>query len=203
LEVGREQAAIDAADEARARLEVVRGELAEAARRREPLEVLARATGRDGVPLRVIDAVALPRVSEVANGVLEGLGGGFRVELRSTRATQRGELRDALDVVVHADGGEAAYEELSGGERTRVDLALRLGLASLLASRRGSEVSVLVVDEPEFLDAAGLERLAGALAGGVGGAYRRVLVVSHVAGLADAFDHTVRIVDGGQGATIA
>jgi DNA repair exonuclease SbcCD ATPase subunit len=192
---------IDRARDAEQQLVAVEAERGELADRLAVLRLVAKASGRDGVPLRIVEGIAVPRLVETANRVLDGLGGGFRVEVRTRRQTARGEERDALDIMVWQDGDDAAYEELSGGERTRVDLALRLGLSELLAHRRGADIGVLVIDEPDWLDAAGLEQLATVLQGDLG--FRRTLVISHAPGLADAFDRVVRVQRAADGPVLA
>lgn len=154
-----------------------------------------RAYGRDGVPALILEASALPQLEAEANALVGELGRPYRFSLRSTRTTQAGEQREALDIVVHTDAGEAQYEDFSGGERTRLDLALRIALARLLAARRGADVQVLAIDEPAYLDAEGFVRLAGALRT-LAPEFGTVLVVSHVAELRDAFDQ-VLTVEGG------
>jgi exonuclease SbcC len=175
---------------------------------RKELDVLAlleRAFGRDGIPALIVENAACPQIELEANRILEELGTSFRVELRTQRALKSGEgLKEALDIIVLAPGGERPYETFSGGERTRLNLALRISLARLLAHRRGAEVRLLAIDEPEFLDEAGMERLASVLRGLLAD-FDRILLVSHHPTLLDQFDQVIsvekengrsRIVDG-------
>jgi exonuclease SbcC len=104
-------------------------------------------------------------------------------------------VREALDIVVATATGEALYEDFSGGERTRLDLSLRIALARLLAARRGADVRVLVIDEPAFLDADGFEQLAAVLRG-LSTEFESVLVVSHEEALRDAFDSAIVVAGG-------
>lgn len=154
----------------------------------ELLRTLVRAYGRDGIPALIVENTAVPYVEAEAGRILDRLGSPFRVELRTQRATASGELRDALDVVVLTEAGERPYETFSGGERTRVNLALRIALASLLAGRRGADSRLLAIDEPEFLDEAGTAALADVLVDlWAEGRFDRVWLVSHVPSLRDAF----------------
>lgn len=175
--------------------------LAETAARRETLhgEVdvaadLERAFGRDGIPALIVESQAIPQIEIDANRILSELGTAYRVELRTQRALKSGDgLRDTLDVVVIADGGERPYETFSGGERTRINLALRIALARLLANRRGAESRLLAIDEPDGLDADGFARLADVLRA-AGDTFDRVFVISHHPDLAGAFDSTLAVV---------
>jgi exonuclease SbcC len=100
-----------------------------------------------------------------------------------------------LDVVViDQDGNEADFADgCSGGEQTRIGLALRIALARLLAHRRGAESRLLALDEPSYLDAAGMTALLDVLRG-LEPEFDVILLVSHVAELRDALDQTVVVV---------
>jgi hypothetical protein len=58
----------------------------------------------------------------------------------------------------------APISSFSGGERYRVPIALRMGLAAMLAASSGIPADVLRIDEPTDLDKAGLGYLAELLA---------------------------------------
>jgi DNA repair protein SbcC/Rad50 len=157
------------------------------------LETLERAYGRDGIPAMIVENVAIPSIERDANRILDDLGAGVRLELRTERALQSGGLKDALDVIVQTDTGDRPYETFSGGERTRINLALRIGLARLMAHRRGSESRMLVIDEPEYLDENGTAALLGVLRGLVAD-FDRVWLISHVSELRTAaVDQTIVI----------
>ena len=191
------RAKLEAVDEAgevakrhRARLEDYRREAA-------VYRDLERAFGPNGIPALIIENAAIPAIEAEANRVVAELGRGYRFELRTERALKSREgTAESLDIVVYANGGEAAYEDFSGGERTRLDLALRLGLARLLANRRGAEVGLLAIDEPSYLDEAGFARLAVVLRG-LEEEFPCILVVSHVDALRDAFDSVLAVTGGG------
>ena len=104
-------------------------------------------------------------------------------------------MRDTLQVVViDQDGNEADYAEgCSGGEQTRIGLALRIALARLLAHRRGAESRLLALDEPSYLDQAGMAALLDVLRG-LESDFDVILLVSHVAELRDALDQTLVVV---------
>jgi exonuclease SbcC len=158
------------------------------------LALLERAFGRDGIPALIVENAAIPQIELEANRILDELGTPFSVELRTQRALKSGDgMKEALDVIVSDGQAERAYETFSGGERTRLNLALRIALARLLAHRRGAEVRMLAIDEPEFLDEAGHARLAEVLRGLLGD-FDRVLLISHQAALRDAFDQVIAVV---------
>jgi DNA repair exonuclease SbcCD ATPase subunit len=119
------------------------------------LKLAERAYGRDGIPALIVENAAIPQIETEANRILDELGGHryCRIELRTQRALKTSRApRDARHRHPHTDAGERPYETFSGGERTRLNLALRIALARLLAHRRGAESRLLAIDEPEFLD---------------------------------------------------
>jgi exonuclease SbcC len=164
------------------------------------LKLAERAFGRDGIPALIVENAAIPQLEVEANRILGELGGATadcRVELRTQRLLKTTEsLRETLDIVIVTPAGERPYESFSGGERTRLNLALRIALARLLAHRRGAESRLLAIDEPEFLDEAGVARLADVLRG-LSGDFDRVLLVSHHPTLAAAFDQAIVVIKDG------
>jgi DNA repair protein SbcC/Rad50 len=157
------------------------------------LALAERAYGRDGIPALIVENAAIPQIELEASRILAELGTSFRVELRTQRALKSSEgLRDTLDIVILTGGVERVYESFSGGERTRINLALRIALARLLAHRRGAESRLLAIDEPEGLDAEGFERLAAVL-DRLEAEFDTVLVISHHPDLRTAFDQVITV----------
>lgn len=195
LEVA-EQHAARAADE----IKLANAEIAAIAVRVDVLKLADRAFGRDGIPALIVENAAIPQLEIEANRILGELGGATadcRVELRTQRALKTSDaLRETLDIVIVTPAGERPYESFSGGERTRLNLALRIALARLLAHRRGAESRLLAIDEPEFLDEAGVARLADVLRQ-LSGDFDRILLVSHHPTLAAAFDQAIVVVKDG------
>jgi DNA repair exonuclease SbcCD ATPase subunit len=152
--------------------------------------VVSRLMGRDGVPAMILDGL-VPEVERRANEVLARMPGGLRVSLRTQRATARGEAREALDAVIETEAGERPYEMLSGGQQFRVDLALRLALTGLLATR---DVDMLVVDEglDRHQDDEGRRAVLDALAE-MRTEFGLVLAISHHPEVVEFFDRQVEV----------
>lgn len=157
------------------------------------LAALEKAYGPNGIPALILETTAIPALEQDATQLLRQLGLDRRVELRTQTAQKTTDtLKDALEiVVVSPTGAEALYGDLSGGELTRLDLALRIALARLVARRPGVEIGVLALDEPEGLDEHGLASLAGILRSLDEFPVR--IVVSHHPGLRDAFDRSIQV----------
>jgi exonuclease SbcC len=165
--------------------------------------VLERAFSPNGIPMLIVEATAVPYLEAEATRILAELDTEYRIELRTQAELKTGDgLRDTLDVIVYTLDGERAYETFSGGERTRLNLALRIALARLLAHRRGAESRLLCIDEPEFLDDDGIAALVDVLAG-LEDDFDRLYLISHVPALRDSFDEVVAVERTGAGSTIA
>ena len=160
--------------------------------------VLEKACGRSGIPTLILESVVIPTVEAKAAHILAELGTGYRVELRTQTANKDGGLRDTCEAVVIDHTGEAAYDDFSGGEQTRIGLALQIALAEFIATRPGAESSFLALDEPSFLDAAGMEALLNVLRDLLTRrVFETVMLVSHVPELRDSLDETILIVKDG------
>ncbi len=113
----------------------------------EDLGVLREAYSPQGIPALITEN-AVGQLEQAAGEVLEHFGGTARLRLVTRRTTGDGREVEVLDVVVaDAGGAERPYELWSGGERIKADLALRVGLAELLARRHGAPVEFLALDE--------------------------------------------------------
>ncbi|HLH47395.1 MAG TPA: SMC family ATPase [Acidimicrobiales bacterium] len=175
------------AAELRADAEKARAEHAAALADERDFAVLSQAFGPDGVPNLVMAGVveALERsVNELMDVLADGQ---FQVALRTERSSADGQSVSALDVVVTTADGERPYSTLSGGERFRVDLALRVGLARLLAGRGGGRIEFLALDEGwGELDPEGVAAMLDVLRG-LGQEFGLVLTVTHTPEVAAAF----------------
>lgn len=168
------------------------------------LALLERAYGRDGIPALIVESSAIPQIETEASRILSALGTSYRVELRTQRALKSGDgLADTLDVVVLGEAGERAYESFSGGEKSRLNVALRIALARLLARRRGAESRILVLDEIEYLDAPGQMALANVLKELALSDFDKVVCVSHADTLRDVFDNAITVEKDGNRSRIA
>lgn len=157
------------------------------------LVALERAFSPNGIPALIVENSAIPYLEAEASRILADLGTSFRVELRTQAELKSGDgVRDTLDVIVCSEAGERPYETFSGGERTRINLALRIALARLLAHRRGADSRLLCIDEPEFLDEQGTSALVDVLRG-LQDDFDRLYIVSHVPGLRDSFETTLTV----------
>lgn len=170
--------------------ESLTAELSTATADAETFGVLSKAFHRDGIPTMLLES-SLPLLEERANEVLSRMPDGFRLALVTQKPTAKGTTSETLDVMVTVGGVDREYEMLSGGQMFRVDLALRLGLTSLLAHRR---IETLVVDEglDRWQDPEGRAAVLDTLAA-IAPDFKRVLVISHNPEVVERFDNRIEV----------
>jgi exonuclease SbcC len=166
-------------------------------------EELREAFGKKGVPAMMIEA-AVPEIEASANALLGRMTAGrMHVRFNTQRETQAGDTRETLDIQIADELGTRAYENFSGGEQFRVNFAIRVALSQLLARRAGTQLQTLIMDEGfGVLDATGRERLVEAI-NAAQQDFQRILVVTHIDELKDAFPARIEITKGPNGSEIA
>jgi exonuclease SbcC len=160
------------------------------------LKILEKAFGKDGVPALLIEQ-ALPEIESHANDILDRLSsGGMSVKFETQREfkdKKRDDRKETLDILIRDGAGEREYELFSGGEAFRVNFAIRLALSRVLARRSGARLQTLVIDEGfGSQDADGRQRLIEAI-NLVRGDFAKILVITHLEELKDAFSARVEV----------
>jgi len=151
------------------------------------------------VPLFILDNI-LPIVEEEANKVLDEISStGMRIEFRTEKVTKTTKaVRDTLDIIVSDVMGERPIGQYSGGEKTRLVLALTVGLAELSSRKAGVKINTLVIDEPAGLDESGLKDFGRCVNKLVdAGMFETMLVVAHDKKLLDVFDQKIIVTKDG------
>jgi exonuclease SbcC len=155
---------------------------------------LRQAFGAHGIPSLIIEDT-LPEIEERANDLLGRLSGDrTRISLETVKATRAGGSKDTLEIRITDEHGAARpYETYSGGEAFRVNFALRIALAQLLADRAGVRLRTLVVDEGfGTQDQEGRQSLVEAI-GVIQADFDKVLVISHLDEIKDAFPVRIEV----------
>jgi len=169
------------------------------------LKQLEHAFGKDGVPALLIEQ-ALPEIQETTNELLSRLTNGrmsfsFMTQ-REYKDTRREDLKETLDMVISDSVGARDYEMFSGGEAFRVNFSIRLALSQVLARRAGARLQTLVIDEGfGSQDAQGRQRLVEAI-NLVRDDFKKILVITHLEELKDAFPTRIEVEKTPQGSQI-
>ncbi|MFO7661228.1 MAG: SMC family ATPase [Chloroflexota bacterium] len=192
--VGAARQKVDVLDDLRRNAADLLSEKRAGERRLAVLKELEQACGRRGVQALLIES-ALPEIEDYANQLLEELSGG---EMRVKFETQR-ELKtssnqaETLDIKISDGTGERPYENFSGGEKFRVNFAIRLALSQVLAHRAGARLKMLVIDEGfGSQDMQGRQRLVEAITA-VQDDFACILVITHIDELRDKFPVRIEV----------
>jgi exonuclease SbcC len=165
-------------------------------------QLLAKALGRDGLPVLEIDAAG-PTVSAYCNDLLAScFGPRFTVELVTQAAKADGKGTKEvfeLRVLDNERGGDARdLNDLSGGEQILVDEALKNALALFINARQAGAIETIWRDETTGpLDPDNAVRYIEMLRRVQSiGQFHHVLFVSHNPAAAALADTQVRLADG-------
>ncbi|PSN76337.1 ATP-binding cassette family protein, partial [filamentous cyanobacterium CCP4] len=204
-------AQLGALDQARQHLEGLQQGLAQrqqdlaAVRQRQRVyQELAHAFGRNGIQALMIENL-LPQLEAETNHLLGRLSAHqLHVQFVTQRATKRGQgVIDTLDILIADAHGTRPYETYSGGEAFRVNFALRLALARLLAQRSGLALQLLIIDEGfGTQDQQGCDRLIAAI-NAIASDFACILTVTHIPHFRAAFQTRIDVAKTAQGSQLS
>ncbi|MFA5309341.1 MAG: SMC family ATPase [Dehalococcoidales bacterium] len=163
---------------------------------------LAKAFGKAGIQALIIEA-ALPEIETEADRLLARLTDGrMHVKFETQRETKKGTVQETLDIAIADELGTRNYEMFSGGEAFRINFAVRIALSRLLAGRAGAPLPTLIIDEGfGTQDSTGMEKLKEAI-NSIQGDFEKILVVTHMDELKDAFPTRIDVTKTADGSTI-
>jgi len=190
-----------------ARLEAEREEktreLRKVAETKSIYEELAIAFGKKGVQALIIEK-ALPEIEDEANRLLGRMTDNrMSLKIEPQKNTKKGDTVETLDIKIADELGTRNYEMFSGGEAFRINFALRISLSKLLARRAGAPLPTLIIDEGfGTQDSAGREKLVEAI-NSIQDDFEKILVITHIEELKDAFPVRIDIVKTGEGSTFS
>ena len=164
---------------------------------------LVEAFGKRGIQAMLIETV-LPQVEQEANGLLGRMTDNrmhVKLETQRERKSGRGEPIETLEIKISDELGPRSYELFSGGEAFRINLALRIALSKVLASRRGAPLPTLFMDEGfGTQDAAGRERILDVISA-IEADFEKIIVITHLDELKEAFQARIEVQKGEAGST--
>ncbi|BDI31733.1 hypothetical protein CCAX7_37840 [Capsulimonas corticalis] len=203
-EIGRYQQLVMRCEDLKAQKVVKEAALLAAKKEQEIHDQLAKAFGKKGVQALIIEN-AIPEIQEEANRLLERLTDGdmtiYFETLREAKSKKDTPI-ETLDIKVSDSLGTRPLEMYSGGEGFRAAFALRIALSKLLARRAGAKLQTLIIDEGfGTQDGKGRERLVDAL-NAIKEDFEKIIVITHIDELKDAFASRVEIVKTPMGSQI-
>ena len=192
--LGKLNERLEQAERDREALEEARASLSSCKENRQLYKHLRTAFGKHGIPSLIIEET-LPEIEERANRILDRLTDGrMHVRLETLKEKKSGGTTETLDIIITDEQGvPRPYETFSGGESFRVNFALRVALAQLLAERSGVRVRTLVIDEGfGTQDEDGIERLVEAIQA-IRQDFAKILVITHLPRLKTAFPVRIEV----------
>jgi exonuclease SbcC len=178
----------------RAQQESIRESMRKLNKRAQEYQMLEKAFGRNGVQALLIEH-ARPEIEDRANELLYRLSGGaMQVSLETQRQLKsRDAMAETLEIKISDGAGIRPYENYSGGEKFRVNFAIRLALSQVLAKRAGARLQTLVIDEGfGSQDPEGRQRLVEAI-NTIQKDFACILIITHVEELRDAFPTRIEV----------
>lgn len=192
--LGALQERLDRCARDRETLATVKRELKAAQRSRSITKHLRSAFGKHGIPSLIIEET-LPEIEQRTNELLDRLTDGrTQIALETLAEKKTGGTKETLDIRITDEGGmPRAYETYSGGEAFRVNFALRIALAQMLAERAGTRIRTLVVDEGfGTQDKEGVQNLIASI-DRIREDFDKILVVTHLDELKNAFPVRIEV----------
>jgi DNA repair protein SbcC/Rad50 len=164
---------------------------------------LSKAFGRNGIQALIIEN-ALPEIENEANAILARMSdNALQLQLKTQKELRAGGQAETLDIEISDGAGARKYELYSGGEAFRVNFALRIALSKLLSRRAGARLETLVIDEGfGSQDLEGRQRLVEAIQA-VQDDFAKILVITHLEDLKDAFPTRVEVTKNASGSQVA
>lgn len=151
---------------------------------RESLEKLAEFFKKDGVIAKTLTSRIRASLESEVNRILKGVIREFKIE-----------IDEEFDfTVVYPSGVTRPIENLSGGEKTVLSLALRLALAKVLTGRIPR---LMILDEPtQNLDSE-VRLMIFDIIKRIAGTMDQIIVVTHDEDIVDKADRVIRVTNSG------
>jgi exonuclease SbcC len=173
-------------DKKRLELDKIRMEL-------DDYSFLSEALGKKGIQAIIIEN-AVPEIENEANRILSRLADNkMHVALVTQYQSKTGNVVETLDLIIGDDVGSRNYELYSGGEAFKVNFAIRVALARLLARRSGAKLETLIIDEGfGSQDEVSRDRLVHSIRS-IQSDFARVLVITHMNDIKEMFPVQIRV----------
>ena len=155
---------------------------------------LSKTFGKGGIQTILLDAV-IEDLEKTANTTLASICNEPAVIVLETQrlGADGSSIVETLDLKVRKDGHLQNFKSLSGGEKFRISLALRIALSDISSRYGGSLLEFLLLDEVNSpLDRFGVETLFVNVIKSLEDKYK-ILVITHDESLKENFDNVINI----------
>lgn len=157
-------------------------------------EKLSKYLGKTGIQTILLDAI-IEDLEITSNKILNSICNEPSVIVLETQreGTDGNSIVETLDLKVRKDGHIQNFKSLSGGEKFRISLALRVALSDISSRYGGTSLEFLLLDEVNSpLDRFGVETLFVNVIKSLEEKYK-ILVITHDESLKEKFDNVINI----------
>lgn len=167
--------------------------LAEQKKRIKGFDLIAEAFSKRGIP-RELTRNFVGEIERGANALLLGLSPfSVRISLEKDGVQKAGITEGTMDVWVKDNLPERKVEMLSGGEKMRVMLAVRLATAQALAKKHERAIKTLIIDEAlDGLDTSGKDAALTMISSLT--SFDRMIFVTHDPSVAGYFPESIKFI---------
>lgn len=197
--VGALQNQLELLDETKKQLSAWRAEEMDLSDEVGVLKEVRVAFSKKGVPAMLIEQ-AVPEIERSANDLLLRLTDGrMHIRFDTQKQLKSGDMAEALEIVISDELGSRAYENYSGGEKFKINFAIRIALSKLLARRAGVQLRSLFIDEGfGTQDASGREQVVASI-NAISQDFDCIIVITHIEELKEAFPIQIEVIKSDSG----
>ena len=196
----RIEADIARAESTRVKVEATEESLTAERNRADLLALLVKAYSKSGIPGRMLEG-AVGAIEAYAGSFLDEFTDGLSLTISTQRENKGGGIRETLDLLVSDALGTRPIERFSGGEKTRIEFALAVGLSRFLSTMGAGNVESFVIDEVDALDQRGIDEFVACLHV-LSRSVPWVCVVSHIDSIADSLPQRIVVRKGASGSRV-
>jgi len=158
------------------------------------LDKLTKYLSKSGIQTVLLDSV-IEDLEKTSNGILQSIcNEPAIIVLETQRVGSDGtSIVETLDLKVKKDGSIQNFKSLSGGEKFRISLALRVAMSDISSRYGGSCLEFLLLDEVNSpLDRYGVETLFVSVIKSLEDRYK-ILTITHDEALKEKFDNVINV----------
>lgn len=155
---------------------------------------LKKYLGKQGIQVILLNGL-IDDLEHYANNILKDIcNEPLKISLETQRVkADQTSIFETLDLIIVKDGYKHDFKSLSGGEKFRISLSLRIGLGQLASKYGGGNLEFIMMDEINSpLDSYGTENLFVSVIKKLEKKYM-VMLITHEETLKDKFENVIEI----------
>jgi len=148
---------------------------------------------KNGIQSFIIEN-SLPEIETKANEILDVISDGrLQIYFKVQSKSKKGIYKETLDIEISNEGKTRSYELFSGGEKFKVDIAIRIAISYVLANKSGAKLSMLMIDEGfGTQDKDGVLRFVECI-NRIKEDFKKIIIITHLNELKDYFETHIRV----------